>query len=765
VDCQCSSPEYDSNATPSINCTQHNFCLDAYNGACDNLTHCVSNLGFRTCTACPFDYNGSGETGCVPKIPVQTVTDVLRLSSTPAKRGLTTDYVAIFGTYFKAPSPTVAISINIGGYPCVKIDFISAKRYQCYVTGQGANREVEVIINGVSNIPSANFIGSTVPRYDFSDNTPSSPLLSSVSCVPPFGAADVLNPDYCNCWSGFAASTPDTRDCNVKSECAAVSSPYDQISIHPPLRPETAFKDDKLWVKQVQPVVKNRRDTIIQWAVPAIPVRNPADSVPGTLGFETCGYPGNLWEKKVNRLDCLDEYYGILPWSQHDLCGFVEDIDPSNALNLVRVFKSNLINTYTEYHQSDDGLNHWRKVSNAFLVTVTFVRQIKTVTQYAVYIIDHLAPAVLNVDIVGDALYDVASKNTIITFETTLLWPYQIASTTLDGIWAEATDNNNPGSISAEAVPGLATGDLVCNTQEDTDCEQSWILTINTQPNPSDPQVCNLKGKLTFSTQNLLCRDLTDASNTVLPCIAFPVTNFTLSLGKTDLCDSNDKVVDTAGGMTEVLESFYDADRSLPQNIFQTGDMVYFNLIVNNPSASIDTITFNSIRVGSATFTPLYWVDTPGTTDPTYIHTSPTSQINTTTEIRDSLVRAGQDALLQFNFRLLRNVIGSLVDLSTITAGDMQRDLTVEVVIDIWYHGNEHSVKRTLRTNAPLPAVAHAQIAYYLSDLGDAGDDNNQAVDNVIEDENGFSLTAAAPNNMVATGLVFILAIIVAIVL
>lgn len=219
--------------------------MDAYNGACDNLTHCVPNLGFRTCTACPFGYTGSGETGCVEIIPLHSVTDVLRLSSTPAKRGLTTDYVAIFGTYFKDPSPTVAVTINIGGYPCVKIDFISTKRYQCYVTGQGANREVEVIINGVSNIPSTNFIGSTA--------------------------------DYCNCWSGFAASTPDTRDCNVKSECAAVNSPYDQISIHSPLRPETAFKDDKLWVKQVQPVVMNRRDTIIQWAVPAIPVRSPAD--------------------------------------------------------------------------------------------------------------------------------------------------------------------------------------------------------------------------------------------------------------------------------------------------------------------------------------------------------------------------------------------------------------------------------------------------------------------------------------------------------
>jgi len=310
---------------------------------------------------------------------------------------------------------------------------------------------------------------------------------------------------------------------------------------------------------------------------------------------------------------------------------------------------------------------------------------------------------------------------------------------------------------------------LVCTTDEDTDCEQGWVLTINTQPTGAPTQICNLKGTLTFSTQTLLCRDTSDASG-LLDCIAAPATNFTLKLGKTDLCDSHTKIVDTAGGMTESLETFYDRDLTLPQTIFQTGDMVYFALKVNNPAATIDTITFNTITVSTADQTLsnptiLYQVQHPGdypSTAGTVIKTQ--SQVNISQDVRDSLVHPGQDGLLAFNFRLLRKFIDSLVTLDSSTSDAMQKEIAVEVIIDIWYHGNDNSVKRVFKTNAPLPAVAHAQIAYYLADMDDFSDDNT-AVETGVEDYSSFSLSASSSTSVVASGFMFIFAVVVALVL
>ena len=37
----------------------------------------------------------------------------------------------------------------------------------------------------------------------------------------------------------------------------------------------------------------------------------------GTLGETTCFYPGNLWEKTLDELDCKDVYQGSIPWSQN----------------------------------------------------------------------------------------------------------------------------------------------------------------------------------------------------------------------------------------------------------------------------------------------------------------------------------------------------------------------------------------------------------------------------------------------------------------
>jgi hypothetical protein len=54
----------------------------------------------------------------------------------------------------------------------------------------------------------------------------------------------------------------------------------------------------------IQPIVSNRRETIIQFVGKVFD--DPAHSH-DVLGESTCNYPGILWHKTLNELDCQEE--------------------------------------------------------------------------------------------------------------------------------------------------------------------------------------------------------------------------------------------------------------------------------------------------------------------------------------------------------------------------------------------------------------------------------------------------------------------------
>jgi hypothetical protein len=195
------------------------------------------------------------------------------------------------------------------------------------------------------------------------------------------------------------------------------------------------------------------------------------------------------------------------------------------------------------------------------LLTVTFARQIKalTTTPVVATIADEDAPTSMDVVVNGDALYDVASKNTIISFTTTMAWPYTIHTTPITGTWTKSADNTATGTITATAVLNpTQPGELECDQTQDTECEQAWILTIQTLVG-AGPQVCNLKGAISFDTGALWCRDYT----TTGACAGAPDTTFGIQIGHTDLCDDADDV-DASKGLSATLESFYDAELTMP---------------------------------------------------------------------------------------------------------------------------------------------------------------------------------------------------------
>lgn len=634
--------------------------------------------------------------------------------------------VAIYGVNFGTPSPLIRISATVGGSKCIGIQHLSDSEIRCTISGSGANNEIVVVVNGQSSASAeTSSVGGSAVRFDFPD-----PRSEGLSCVPPYGAADIYNSEVCNCYSGFASSTPEYTDCNVHTKCAGRTTSQTVVSQFPAGRPETEFKNDQLHIKQKIPIVKNRRDTIIQFAVPSIPNRDPVDSVPGTVGEATCYYPGNLWTKTVNDLDCLDEFSGVIPWTQHSLCGFVEDTDAANLLNKLRVFKAALATSYTETFKYADGSLYFRKVVNTYLVSVSFVRQVValTATNLAVIISDEKEFGNLKVAVIGDALYDVATKNTIIEFRTTIVWPYKLPAATITGAWKKAVGSTETGEVDASAELSTYQSYLdVCAQVQDSECTQNWILTINTEPTAL-PQVCNLKGAVSFNTGNLLCRDY----DSVILCPQDPNTNFTINIGKTDLCDSDAKETDASAGLTNILDSYFDAEHQIPQNVFQTGDIIYFRVIVKDPVSTIDEITFNEVNVFKADLSDsdlLYKVQNPKDTYDDVDTIKATSVLfNITHEVRQpehALVSPNTEGVLAFSFKLSRN----LQTLSTLSAAtnDGAQQLTVSVTIDLFYHGNQ---KRTITARSALPSVSQTQISFF---------DIEEGTESLIPNQNNVS--------------------------
>jgi len=252
----------------------------------------------------------------------------------------------------------------------------------------------------------------------------------------------------------------------------------------------------------------------------------------------------------------------------------------------------------------------------------------------------------------------------------------------------------------------------------------------------------------------LICRDYTSE----MACSGSPSTNFTIAIGKTDLCDENGKEVEASAGLSTGIETFYDSDRTVPQSIFQTGDMVYFKLSVKNPSSTIDQITFNQIRVytsaDSTVEDPLYHVINPGDLPSAADVFNLDAQFNITQEYRDlSYLEPNAEGDLNFNFRLLRNHLNVVNTLSSVSADSMTQQLTVEVIIDILYHGNQ---KRTFVATSNVPAMTHTSISFY--DMGENAEDLEPHTNDASAMDASHGSLFASPASTIAASCVAVVA-------
>lgn len=502
----------------------------------------------------------------------------------------------------------------------------------------------------------------------------------TANCKEPAGVPDKFQVGMCNCYSGFAPSSIESTDCNTHPRCAGLTTDADAVlGDNQPRRPTAIFNNDRLTIVQKSPIVSNRKGSKIHFVEPLI--RGMPGNVPGRDGADTCAYPGVLWTKTVDTLDCLDVFTASIPWSQSQFCGFVKDTNSSSVQKIV--LKSTLVHEYNETHHFNNKA-YDRNLKSSYLITVSFLAQ-KTLSTNAdnlvsVTIPDTTAPGFLKVAVVSHSIYDVASGQTFVEFRTTALWPYQLANAA--SFKAVVPTIAGLGAVTIENLDGDENPE--CEMDQDSDCTQRWKVVI-----PADAETCDIAGKYTF-TDDLLCRDVSGGSATTCPGAAVAPVDFDINVKATNLCAP--EALDATATSSYVLSPFFAEEDTTETWQYQTGDWIYWDLSVTDPLVSIESIHFQDISVtlnvgGVGVSTDVLLSNSGLTAKGSGVALNISKEIEYT-------VAPGHAAVLKFKYQLLRSILSAaLSSLGSVSGGSAVTtvQITTSVTVNVQYHGNQHT--------------------------------------------------------------------------
>lgn len=597
-------------------------------------------------------------------------------------------------------SHSQAYKVMVGSFECTSVNIISDNELTCKVSGSGANQPV--IIKSANRQSGA---GAAV--VDFVDV-----VTTGLKCTPPNGAQDIFNPDMCNCFSGYAPADELAKECSISAHCPGATVSGFSVTNSAPSPPKVTFGNDKIKIVQTAPIVSGRRDTHIELV-----------NAEGMHGAETCNYPGSIWTKTVSSLDCLDVYTAVLPWSQHEMCGFSQVVSSDLHYN---EYQSYLVTTYRDVVKKSGSPPLYRVSSNTYAVKVLFQRQITAVLSSTSISSAQAESSQIDVAIVDDVLMDPATGETFITFDTTASYPYQL--TALTGAWNPSY--NLEGGLNVTISISLTTpqpGNLECRHAQGEPCEQRWVMKI------TPGEVCNLRGTITMTVAPLVCRDNDNTSPE--PCLENEnADDLTITISdSTELCAEND--VDASQGISPVVSSFQDSEFTQEQNTFQPADLIYIQIAVSSPLATIDALTINSVTINPE----------EGEGENIY-HISPSlyvkeeASFNVTNELKttDGHLMPGQVYHVAFQFILSRR----LDTLSLLSGESTSIALNLEIVIDVKFHGND----RRKRIVANMGDVYQHTASHAILLTIPAGGAKDVADDEVVEgneyDESLWSSTS-----------------------
>eukprot|EP01112_Ceratiomyxa_fruticulosa_P009090 TRINITY_DN2372_c0_g1_i10.p1 TRINITY_DN2372_c0_g1~~TRINITY_DN2372_c0_g1_i10.p1 ORF type:complete len:661 (-),score=140.97 TRINITY_DN2372_c0_g1_i10:297-2279(-) len=579
--------------------------------------------------------------------------------------------ITIYGLNFGEENPTAPRSVLINNHPCTKVIMIDDGTITCHVgKGSGASQSVFVT---VMEQTSDGFY-----TVEFADK-----VTPGLSCIPPTGAQDRYQPNMCNCWSGYAPTDENWKDCKVRAVCPGQSLDItNSFGRNMPSRPETTFDNDHFYIKQTIPIVHTRRNVNIRFASPSVKDQGQdgwfALRESGVFGSPTCNYPGYIWKKTVSELDCTDEFSAVMPWTMNELCGFQPFDDESDPL--LQKYRAQLVTSFQEVYLDGEEMVQ-RVLASSYLMTVSFKKyDIIDIISFAAVIPDPYKVDFIDVEIVGDTVYDPKTKKVFVSFRTTVEWPYMLASETLSPVWTSSAIPPETRTLSSTAVLRQPQpSDISCSQTADTPCTQQWTTSIDVFPDGDSSCIPNIQGTFAFE-DDVLCRDVSGAPSACVDSLTAP---FHILVGKTDLCDPTTGL-DASQGTTFTLTPYSVSDLALPQVVFETGDTVYFAFTVTDPLGSIDRVEFNRVTLVNEDSSDLLF-NSGITPQGTSVDFQVISEVNPSTPIPP-----GTPAVLSFSYKILRGVLTTVADLTT---SNSVKTLSTAVTVDVYYHGNQRETR------------------------------------------------------------------------
>lgn len=478
------------------------------------------------------------------------------------------------------------------------------------------------------------------------------------------GVQDISAPRYCSCFSGFAPSNYNTQtDCNTELKCPAYE-PTGRTSIggHPPFLYNASFVADRYNVIIRVPLVMGRLNASVR-------IRN---------GPATCGYPGNMWGKRVSNLDCFDEIVGSIPWNSNTFCGF------KKAVNGVKTsYSATLVVSYDE-EVNDAAGKLIRTVGTGINVNVTFVTRTSVI-----YSLINLSPGLtlVTVSVVGNVIYDANTGMATVTLRTKASWPYLVA-------FPPTIFSTPPPNTASITVDALYDANSTCPSVANTDCYQQYIMRINPHSG------CNLGGNYVFNI-TLLCRS--EACGATYKAGAYSVLIY-----NTDVCGVGGVDVGLANGQ---LIPFSDAAGNTPASAFVPNNDVYFAFTLSSDQVTIDGITVRKISASTGSVEDVFY-DLDAVGAPPGLSTKGIAAGLTVTPALTPAA-PGVQATLWFHLKLVDSISSFRV------LPDTAATVTMTIVVDLQYHGvGKRSVEFTREVQASSTTSSQGLADIYISPDG-----------------------------------------------
>lgn len=280
--------------------------------------------------------------------------------------------------------------------------------------------------------------------------------------------------------------------------------------------------------------------------------------------FPSCSF-GN-WTKAI--LDaplCAEEYLLDMQWVEAVNCGFTVDRSTPGFT----VYRNNLFLKHRDEVSNFRGTPIYRDTTHTLPIEIKFKTSIQVSTGLNIFAPINLLAAITR------QTYDPITGTGLIEFTTSLQWPFELSSATLNGV-----------PVSLDVSLAATTGS--CSSTNGAGCQQRYTLTVTPQ------ESCSLSGtyELGFA---ILCRG---SPNDCPLDASTAVANITGLVTSENFCAALSLDI----GLTGVLDVYAEPILRIRKSSFLHGQFAYFQATLSTDgTATIVSSEISEVRVDDGT--------------------------------------------------------------------------------------------------------------------------------------------------------------------